>query len=122
MRRRNQTALEKELADINVLLRDWYAWHRELCSRACAGPHGLFVEQLLEILRELTLDDGAVLVTFIRSQDWHAVDRDVREICLFGIDGCITKLREKAGLPAFSDPLEGQPANVFMIVKRMLAV
>ena len=117
---RKRRAQERELADVHALVRAWYQWHRELCDEALAGPSGALVEQLLEILRELTLRDGAALVAFARSQSWCDVDRDTRDICLFAIDGCITKLRERNGMHPFDDPLPDQPPNIFLTIKEIV--
>jgi hypothetical protein len=96
-------ALEKELADNSYLLRQWHVWHREQREEAVAGPHGALVELLLDILRELTLHDGARLVEFIRAQDWNSVDYNVRLVCLHELNAAITRLRVKAGMPPFDD-------------------
>jgi hypothetical protein len=122
MRRRNQTALEKELSEIHALLREHHRWHRTRCAEAIDGPHGALVEQLVEILDKLELSDGKHLIDFVHSQNWCGVDPDTRFLCLHAIDGAIIKLREQAGMITFSDPLEGQPANVFLTVKHLLMV
>jgi hypothetical protein len=121
MKRRNQTALEKELSEVHALLREHHRWHRERCVEAISGPHGALVEQLVEILRKLELGDGKHLIDFIHSQSWCGVDADTRFICLHAIDGAIVKLREQAGLCCFDDPIE-EPANVFLVAKLILAV
>jgi hypothetical protein len=60
-------------------------------------------EQLLDVLRSLTLTGGVELVTFIQSQDWSSVDFDTRCTCLHEINERITKLREQANLTPFDD-------------------
>ena len=120
MRPRRNKALEQELADSSHFLRAWHRHHREVCDAALAGPSGALVEQLLEILGKLTLRDGAALIAFVRSQDWHAVDPGTRYVCLHAIDGAVAKLREKAGMTPFDDALEGAPATVFQVVKQMM--
>jgi hypothetical protein len=122
MRRRTQTSLEKELSEVHRLLRAWFAWHRQLAADAISGPSGELVSALLDVLRTLTPKDSKALVEFVGSQDWTAVDPDTRQIALFAIDGCILKLRQKAGLPEFDDtiPGSGKPENVFQIIKAML--
>ncbi len=122
MRRRNRTKLDRELAEIAVMVRAYTRWHHECCVEAIAGPHGALVEQLVDILGTLELRDGEHLVDFIRSQTWHDVDPNTRFVTLHAIDGAIIKLREQAGLAPFDDPLEGQPDNVFLTVKKILAV
>lgn len=122
MRRRNRTKLECELAEVAVMMREHHRWHCERCAEAIAGPHGALVEQLVDILGTLELRDGEHLVDFIRSQTWHDVDPDTRFVALHAIDGAVIKLREQAGLAPFDDPLEGQPDNVFLTVKKILAV
>ena len=101
------------------MLRAWHAYHKQLCADAINGRSGALVEQLLDILGSLTLQDGKTLIEFVRSQNWHDVDANVRDVCLFAIDGAIMKLRQKAGLPDFDDPIpgSGKPENVFQIIK-----
>jgi len=122
MRRRDRTALQRELAEVHQLLRAWHVYHRQLCTDAINGDSGELVSALLGILKTLTLKDGKALIEFVNSQNWHRVDTDTRQICLFAIDGAICKLREQAGLPVFDDPIGEAPANVFLTVKQMLAV
>jgi hypothetical protein len=122
MRRRNRTKLDRELAEVAAMVRAHTRWHHERCAEAIAGPHGALVEQLVDILGKLELRDGEHLVDFINSRSWQGVDADTRFICLHAIDGAVIKLREQAGLAPFDDPLEGQPDNVFLTVKQILAV
>jgi hypothetical protein len=100
--RPRKSELRQELADDATLFGRWRAWHREERAQALAGPAGALVEQLLEILRGLSPQDGAAtLVAFIRSQNWTHLDQDVKFTCLHEIDTCIIRLREKSGLPPF---------------------
>jgi hypothetical protein len=119
--RPRKPALLKELADDAKLLRQWRAWHREEREQALAGPARELVEQLLEILRSLSPQDGAApLVAFIQSQNWNHLDQDVKFICLREIDTCITRLREKSGLPPFDDSLNEPPATAFLIIRKLI--
>jgi hypothetical protein len=113
-------AFEQELADVDALLGEWHRWHFLLCKEALAGPSGGLVEQLLDILRELTLRDGRLLVDFINSQDWRSVDHNIRAVCLYAIDGCITSLCERHGTHCFDDPLPDQPPNASLTIKKIL--
>jgi len=113
-------SLVRERADDAYLLRQWKSWHDVQREEAVTGPHGALVAQLLEILRGLTLHDGAKLVRFIRVQDWTAVDYDVRLICLHEINQTIMKLRTKAGLPEFDDGFPPERATAFQIIKQMI--
>jgi hypothetical protein len=118
--KRKSKALEKELADHSKLLRAWTRWHREQREEALAGPHGTLVARLLEILRGLTLRDGAKLVGLIRAQNWDRVDFDTRFICLHEINERITILREQAGLAPFDDAMPPERTTGFLIIRQAM--
>jgi len=112
-----RSAKDQELADRAYLLRAWHKWHREQLKEALAGVHGAVLERLLAGLKNLR--SARELVDFISAKDWGAVDTDTRLIALHQINDAITRLRERRGLDAIDDPLPGQPASAFQIIKLM---
>lgn len=102
------------------MLRAWRAWHCEQREAAVSGPCGALVEQLLDILRGLTLRGGGELVAFISSQNWSCVDFDTRLTCLHEINERITKLRELAGMPPFDDGFGPERTTGFLIVRQLM--
>ena len=116
----SRKSLNRERAEDTYLLREWKRWHNEQREEAVAGPHGALVEQLTEILRGLTLHDGARLVSFIRARDWNSVDADTRFILLHEINAAITRIRVKAGMTPIDDAIPPARANGFLIVKELM--
>jgi hypothetical protein len=120
MRRRNQTQLEKELADNSRLLSAWRQWHREQLDEVLKGPHAHLLRELLQFLRSMTLKSAPQLIRLIRGQDWRRIDAATKLTVLHEINGAITRLRERNGLPPFDDSLETEPRTGFLIVRELL--
>jgi hypothetical protein len=111
---------QKALADDAKLLKAWTAWHKEQLDKALAGPHGAVVAQVMTLLKQMDTISGAAMVAAMRGIDWGVVDYDTRLTILHQVHQAIARLRERAGLPPFDDPLPGQPTNVFQRVRQML--
>lgn len=119
----HQRAVEKRAArrvdDQKKLGGQWRAWHDERRAAMQTGAHGAAARALIEFLGGMNLRDGARLVELAKS--WAITDAKSRHEVLALIDGAIIALRERNGLLPFDDPLPGEPANVFLKIRTVLA-
>jgi hypothetical protein len=113
---------EKELEDANRLYRAWRKWHAEQLELALAGAHGALIAELVTVLDQIELRSSAALLAFMERADWDTVDVDTRFTALHHINACISKMRERHGLPAIDDPLPftSAPDNVFRRIRARL--
>jgi len=75
---------------------------------------------MVRLMAELkNLHSARQLVAFTAAQDWNAIDADTRLVALHEINAAITALRERAGLPPFSDPLPDEKSTAFLILREM---
>jgi hypothetical protein len=111
---------QQKLTDDTHLLRQYRRLRFEQLDRAVNGPFGALMVQLVEILDQFTLHDGADLVTFVKSQNWTAVDQDTRMLCLGVVAVRIIHMREQAKLLPFDDDLNQPPSSVFLIVQQLI--
>jgi hypothetical protein len=107
---------QQKLADAAKLLRAWRAWHREQLETALTSVHADVVAQLMVQLKNLR--SARELVNFIRS----AVDPSARAVALHQIALAITALRERKGLPPFSDsiPWTDETPTAFEVIREIL--
>jgi hypothetical protein len=120
MKRHIPRALEKERADQARQLREWRAWHRKELDAALAGPHGVLIAALVELLNRLEFNSAGALVAFMQRHDWSAIDYATRVVALHEVGQAITRLREHNGLLGLDDPLPDQPDNAFRRVRYLL--
>jgi hypothetical protein len=117
--KRRAKAAEKALIERDDLFRLWKRWRRERLETLLAGPNGAAAHELVTFLQAMTLDDGARLVKFIRAAGWARVDADTKFEVLSLINATVMRLRERAKLPPFDDPLPGQAPTTFLILREM---
>jgi hypothetical protein len=109
--------LEKELHDNARLLRAWRQWHREQLEAALGGPHGVAIAKVIDFLKRMDPHSAPALIALLHAHDWDQVAHDVRYVLLHEINSAIARFRERSGLPPIDDPLPGQRANAFLLVK-----
>jgi hypothetical protein len=68
----------------------------------------------------MTLEDGAALIAQLERGPWRDADPNVRFEILALVDERIIALRERTGLVSFDDPLPGEPASVFLLIREAL--
>lgn len=86
------------------------------------GEHGSDYAMLLAILRRMTLTSSAELVNYVRGAKWiKRCDASQKFTVLSVIDAAIIRLRERAGMSPFDDPIFGQPDNVFLVIKKEMS-
>lgn len=119
--KRAQTRAEQALTEREQQFRRWRQWRRERSQALLEGSYADAARGLLDLLDRLTLADGQQLVAHVRAGPWIAADADTRFLVLATIDNVLVELRERTGLPPFDDPLSGEPNNVFLMLREVLA-
>jgi hypothetical protein len=66
------------------------------------------------------LETADALIEHVRANDWASADGDMRLLALRLADAAIVRLRERAGLEPFDDPLPDQPSNAFLSLRELL--
>lgn len=100
-------------------LRAWRAWRNDRVRALLAGRYGDAVRELLRTLKELPAPK--VLWTQLEAGPWRAADADTRYEILCLVDHAIIKHRGMQGLLPFNDPVPGQPDNLFLRLRDLLA-
>jgi hypothetical protein len=118
--KRARRAAEKAPDERAALNHGWRSWRRERLETLLAGPHGPAAGELIAFLAAMTLADAAALLARVAQGPWREADANTRFEILALIDDTIVELRERAGLAPFSDPLPGQPPNVFLLLREAL--
>ena len=119
--KRAQTRAEKALAEREQQFVLWRKWRRERCESLRAGPYADAARDLIKLLDALTPDGADMLLERVRCGPWRDADPDTRFTVLALVDNAIIELRERQGLLPFDDPLPGQPANAFLVLREVLA-
>ena len=110
---------QKALAEQRLEFRLWKKWRRGRLEALCCGPHGEAVQSLLTFCK--TAPGPSAMVEFVKVGPWTDADLDTRFEILSLLDAVIVKRRERMGLVPFDDALPGQPLNVFLILRELLA-
>jgi hypothetical protein len=119
--KRARTRAGEALAERDQQFALWRKWRHERSEAVLAGPHADAARDLLDFLDCLTFEDGERLVVQVRAGPWAAADADTRFLILVAIDNALAGVRERNGLPPFDDLLPGQPPNVFLMLREVLA-
>jgi hypothetical protein len=104
--------------ELSAAYRRWRDERREVLL---AGRHGDGARRLIGFLEGIGLENGAALIRLVEREQWRSADLDTRLEILSLIDGGITALREKHGMPPFEDALPAEPPNVFLSIREALA-
>jgi hypothetical protein len=119
--KRAQTRAEKAQVDKETQFALWRKWRRERSDALLAGPHADAARGLIELLDRLTPDAADTLIEAVAQGPWCYANSDTRSMILSVADNAIIELRERNGLPPFDDPLPGEPNNVFLTLREVLA-
>jgi hypothetical protein len=117
---RRERAREKALAERDAQFQIWQRAHREQLDAALAGPHGAKLAALLGFLEGLTLAAVPRTLERVRADAWAAADADTRFLVLCLINAAIVRLRERAGLEPFDDPMLDQPPDPMLVLRGVL--
>ena len=118
-----KTAKDKRIEERGRLAAHYRREDARRTAEALASPQGKRLAALLAEFDRLTIDDADILIARIEAQDWLLrADDDFRRVALRLIDKRIGRIRRDAGLVELDDPLPGEPATAFFIIKRLLRV
>jgi len=117
---RRERAREKALAERDAQFQTWQRECREQLDAALAGPYGEKLAALLGALESLTLETADALIQRAHADGWDAADGDTRFLVLRLIDAAIVRLRERAGLEPFADPMFDRPPDAFLTLRGVL--
>jgi hypothetical protein len=119
-----QTATERALADRDRQFSLYRAAKRRQYEELFATPvHGEKLRRFQATLNHFGTEDAGQMLAFVQAQAWlHAAPKDFRCTALEMIGARIQRIRVKAGMPAFDDPLPGAEESVFQKCKRELGL
>jgi hypothetical protein len=115
--RAQQKAVTKVLHERDLLMRLWKRWRKDQVNEELDGPYRVQLQQLITFLKTMTLEDERKLLKFVLAGPWRNAPGDIRYLVLRLISTQQAKLREKAELPPFDDPLPGAPLNTYLTIR-----
>jgi hypothetical protein len=110
---------EKALQERDRLSQAHRRWRKEAFNALLKGPHGAAAQTLIDFLDHMQ-SDGRDLIELVQSGPWGGADRDTRFLVLVLVDAAIIRLRERAGLVPFDDPLHDEESNPFLTIRKLL--
>jgi hypothetical protein len=119
-RRKAPRDAAKELEDQARLSSAWRTYHQQQLDDALAGPSGVAVGEVMNLLARIERTPAATLLACVQGIDWSTVSCDVKLTVLHQVNEKITHMREKRGIASIDDPLPGQPDNAFRRIKSLL--
>jgi len=120
-RRAAVEARKKEEKDEAKQMAYYRVWKREMRAEMIA-QHGVKLEALMKMLKNMTMESSGDLVDYIEHADWLIkADPHSRVTILGYIDYAIIRLRIRHGLAPFDDALPGEEdLTVFQIIRKIL--
>jgi hypothetical protein len=94
-------------------------WRKEAFDALLNGPHGAAARTLIAFLDHMQSDERG-LVELVQSGPWRDADADTRFLILVLVDAAAIRLRERAGLAPFDDPLRDKESNMFLTIRKLL--
>lgn len=116
------TAQEQAQREKSIQMRLYREHLREELAMARNSEFSEEVMWLETFLRRMTLDDGEVLIDFIKRGNLPKADQFTRYTTLRIIGSAIAGLRAQNGYPPFDDSLPGEQPTVFEIIRAELGV
>jgi hypothetical protein len=120
-----RSATDKRLEDAARQYRLYRAAKRQQYEDLFADPvHGEQLRKFRATLNHFGLGDAKRMIAFVADSNYawlRNAPPDIRHAALEMVDARIQRIRIRAGMPVFSDPLPHQPDDVFQICKKELA-
>jgi hypothetical protein len=116
---REATRREKALQERNRLSQAHRRWRKEAFNALLKGPHGAAAQTLIDFLDHMQ-SDGPELIAHVSAGPWRDADKDTRFLILVLVDAAVIRLRERAGLVPFDDPLHDEESNTFLTIRKLL--
>ena len=118
--------VEKAVQDRDWLYRRYRAAkkaeHEALFATAVHGP---LLRKFGATLNHFGADDAGRMISYVRDQNYawlRNAPEDIRFAALRMIGHRIQRIRQRAGLVPFDDPLPGEPDDVFRLCKREIGL
>jgi len=116
-----QHATEKALQDRNRLYRNYKAAKKQDLAALYADPEwGDALRKFVATLTHFGPEHAERMVEYVSSHRLTGAPADIRFAALQQCDYRITRIRQRAGLVPFDDPLPGEEDNVFLLCKKAL--
>ena len=117
------SAAEQDIAGQSRQLRAYRRHQREQVRLHLMQPHEAEWRELARWLARMTLDDGDVLVEYVRNARWLLeAEMATRQAALSEISRRLITLRLINGYPPIDDALPGEPDTPFQVIRDMLKV
>jgi hypothetical protein len=118
------TAAEKALADKDRQWRRYRAQKKAQIEQLFAEPvYGERLRKFNATLGHFGIEHADLMVAYVAScaKNWlRTAPEDIRFCALQMVSHRVQRIRARAGLVVFDDPLEGEPDDVFRLCKREL--
>jgi hypothetical protein len=120
-----RAAAERALKERDQQYRLYRAAKRQQYEELFADPvHGERLRKFQATLNHFGPGDAKAMIAFVADSNYawlRNAPPDIRHAALEMIDSRIQRIRIRAGLPVFDDPMPHQPDDVFQICKKELA-
>jgi hypothetical protein len=121
---RTPTPAERALVDRDRQWRLYRAAKRRQYEDLFAVPvHGELLRKFRATLNHFGPDDAERMIAFVADSNYawlRNAHANIRHAALEMISARIQRIRVRAGMPVFSDPLPGQREDVFQLCKKAL--
>ena len=112
--------VDKEQQDRERLFVAHRRWRKQAIDTLLNGPLSAAARVLVDFLDRMQSDDECGLIDLVRSGPWRDADADTRFLILVLVDAAVIRLRERAGLVPFDDPLRDEESNTFLTIRKLL--
>jgi hypothetical protein len=116
---RDAARQDKEQQERERLFQEHRRWRKQAIDALLNGPLGAAARALLDFLDRMQSDECG-LIELVQSGPWRDADADTRFLILVLVDAAAIRLRERAGLVPFDDPLRDEESNVFLTIRKLL--
>jgi hypothetical protein len=108
---------DKERQERERLSQAHRRWRREAFDALLNGPHRGAARTLIDFLEHMQSDDRNLL-ELVQSGPWRDTGADTRFLILVLVDAAVIRLRERAELAPFDDPLDEEKSAFLRIRER----
>jgi hypothetical protein len=117
---------EKAVKEQSLLYRRYRAAKKEQFEELFATPvHGPLLRKFNSTLGHFDIEDADRMVAFVRERTrvWlRAAPQDIRFAALQMVGHRITRIRQRAGLAPFDDPLPGEDPDVYQLCREAIGL
>jgi hypothetical protein len=119
---RVQRPQEKALRERDALFALWRTHHKAQHEALLVGPYGAAAQALIDFMKALSLEDGALLIEHVDAGPWREADADTRFIVLQLIGTALVRLREANCLEPYDDsmPFSDERPTAYELIRAEL--